>query len=84
MPQPPDLWLPSAPRRYWRIVAINVALHSLLLLVTIRPWLPAARRLIGPEVFLLELPSEGPQAVEMVFLAPAEGLGQGEQQGVTL
>jgi len=65
-------------------VAVNVALHSLLLLVTIRPWLPPARRLIGPEVFLLQLPSEGPQAVDMVYLAPTEGLGQGERQGVTL
>jgi len=66
------------------VVAVNLALHSLLLLVTIRPWLPPARRLVDQDVFLLQLPSEGPQAVDMVYLAPAEGLGQGEREGVTL
>lgn len=66
------------------LVAINIAIHSLLLLVTIRPWLPPARRLIDPDVFLAALPSEGPQAVEMIYLTPAEGQGQGNQQGVTL
>lgn len=84
MPRPPEFWPPRERRRSWGVVAANIAIHSLLLLVTIRPWLPPARRLISPEVFLLELPSQGPEAVEMNYLGPAEGMGRGEEPGVTL
>jgi hypothetical protein len=85
MSRPPEL-LPARDRvRSWRILAINVAIHSLLLLVTIRPWLPPSRPLLDhPDLFMLRLPSEGPHAVEMVYLTPADGQGDGQQDGVPL
>lgn len=63
---------------------INVVLHSLLLLVTVRPWLPPVERPPRPDVFLLPVPSEGPPAVPMPYLAPPSGQGSGAGEGVAL
>lgn len=84
MARPPDLWPARARPRSWLVVAINLAIHSLLFLVTIRPWLPPLNRLARPPVAFIPLPSEGPRAVEMVYLPPAEGQGDGQRPGVAL
>lgn len=82
MRPPPELGLPQRRARPWGAIAISVAVHSLLLLVTINPWLPPRRPSDRPPLIPRPEPSEGPVAVEMVFLAPAEGQGTGEQSGV--
>jgi len=65
-------------------MVVNLALHSLLLVVTIRPWLPPVERRTRPPVFAIPVPTEGPRAVEMVFLTPPEGQGSGQREGVAL
>lgn len=74
--------MPRRRVRPWMAIAISVAIHSLLLLVTINPWLPPLKRPDRPSLIPLPQPSEGPVAVDMVFLAPADGLGSGGAAGV--
>lgn len=82
MRPPLDLELPRRRARPWVAIAISVAIHSLLLLVTINPWLPPRRPSTRPPLLPMPRTSDGPVAVDMVFLVPAEGQGSGGQPGV--
>ncbi|MFN2317882.1 MAG: hypothetical protein ABR602_14530 [Gemmatimonadales bacterium] len=82
MRPPLDLDLPRRRARPWVAIAISVAIHSLLLLVTINPWLPPRRPSNRPPLLPMPRTSDGPLAVDMVFLVPAEGQGSGDQPGV--
>ncbi len=84
MRPPLDLNLPRTRRRSWWLVALNVTLHGLLAWYTIDPWQARPRRSDRVQLIALPLPSEGPQAVDMVFLPPAEGQGTGSREGVTM
>lgn len=44
MRRPPELWLPRPPRWSAWAIAISLALHGLLLLVRVKPWLVPPRR----------------------------------------
>lgn len=79
-----DLDLPRRRARPWVAIAVSVAIHSLLLLVTITPHLPPPRPTDRPPVLPMQRTTDGPVAVEMIFLAPAEGQGTGDRPGVEL
>lgn len=74
--------MPRRRGRPWVAIAISAAIHSLLLLVTINPWLPPLKRPDRPSLIPMPRASEGPVAVGMVYLAPAEGVGSGGTPGV--
>ncbi|HUG28288.1 MAG TPA: hypothetical protein VMK53_08335 [Gemmatimonadales bacterium] len=82
MRPPLDLELPRRRARPWVAIAISVAIHGLLLFVTINPWLPPLRRTDRPPLLPMPPATDGPVAVEMVFLVPAEGQGSGDLPGV--
>lgn len=84
MRPPLDLNLPRTRRWSWWVVAFNVAIHGLLALYTIGPWQPRRRDTDRVQLIALPVPSEGPRAVEMIYLAPVEGQGTGQREGVTL
>lgn len=63
-------------------IAISVAIHGLLLFVTINPWLPPLRPSDRRPLLPMPPATDGPVAVDMVFLVPAEGQGSGDLPGV--
>lgn len=79
-----DLTLPRRRIRPWVAVVLSIAVHSLLLFVTIAPWYPPERQTARVPVLPSPTATEGPLAVEMIYLTPTEGRGAGEQPGVEL
>ncbi|HEV8149719.1 MAG TPA: hypothetical protein VGP61_05985 [Gemmatimonadales bacterium] len=81
MSRRPELFLP--PRKRWPgwAIALSLALHALLLVVRVRPWLPPVQ--LPPLVIVLPPASEGSETAALKFEAPGGAALKGHAAGIT-
>jgi hypothetical protein len=82
-PRPPNVFPPRERRWPWAALAISLAVHLLVLLVRIGPWLPPPAKPVLRNVVLVPLGTEGPRAVDMMFQVPRPSAGAARRRPPT-